>query len=85
MNISRQEQDQYGIESYKRAAKAIKDGVFKTQIIPVSIPQKKGKPDLVITEDEEYKRVDFDKFTKLATVFQREGGTVSINFLVYLI
>ncbi|XP_021943856.1 acetyl-CoA acetyltransferase B, mitochondrial [Folsomia candida] len=77
LNISRQEQDQYGIESYKRAAKAIKDGVFKTQIIPVSIPQKKGKPDLVITEDEEYKRVDFDKFTKLATVFQREGGTVT--------
>ncbi len=77
LNISRQEQDQFGMESYKRSAKAVNDGIFKTQIIPVSIPQKKGKPDVIITEDEEYKRVDFDKFSKLATVFQREGGTVT--------
>lgn len=58
------------MDSYKRSAKAASSGVFKSQIIPVSIPQKKGKPDLVINEDEEYKRVDFDKFEKLATVFQ---------------
>jgi len=48
----------------------VADGIFKSQIVPVSIPQKRGKPDLVIEEDEEYKRVDFDKFGKLSTVFQ---------------
>ena len=70
LNISRAEQDEYGMNSYKRSAKAHADGIFKNELISVSIPQKKGKPDLVVTEDEEYKRVDFSKFTKLSTVFQ---------------
>jgi acetyl-CoA C-acetyltransferase len=77
LNIGRPEQDEYGLNSYKRSAKAYADGVFKSQIVPVSIPQKKGKPDIVVTEDEEYKRVDFDKFTKLNPAFQKEGGTVT--------
>ncbi|CAL8069390.1 unnamed protein product [Orchesella dallaii] len=77
LSISREQQDEYGMNSYKRTADAQSKGVFKSQIVPVSIPQKKGKPDIVVTEDEEYKKVDFNKFTKLATVFQREGGTVT--------
>ena len=77
LNISRQEQDAFGISSYKRSAQAWKDKVFDSEITPVRIPGKKGKPDIVVAEDEEYKRVNFDKFGQLATVFQREGGTVT--------
>ena len=77
LNISRQEQDAFGISSYKRSAQAWKDKIFDSEITPVRIPGKKGKPDIVVAEDEEYKRVNFDKFSQLATVFQREGGTVT--------
>lgn len=77
MGISRTEQDEFAIGSYQRSANAWAQKVFDSEIVPVTIPQKKGKPDLVITEDEEYKRVNFDKFGKLGTVFQRENGTVT--------
>jgi acetyl-CoA C-acetyltransferase len=77
LDISRAQQDEYGISSYKRSADASAKGIFKSQIVPVTIPGKRGKPDTVISEDEEYKRIDFNKFTKLATVFQKEGGTVT--------
>lgn len=77
MGITRQEQDEYAINSYKRSAAAWSNKVFDAEIVPVKVPQKRGKPDLVITEDEEYKRINFDKFGSLATVFQREGGTVT--------
>lgn len=77
LNITRQQQDEYAISSYKRAADAWKNKIFDAEITPVSIPQKKGKPDIVISEDEEYKRVNFDKFGNLATVFQKENGTVT--------
>jgi len=43
MNISRAEQDEYGINSYKKSAKSVSEGIFKSQIVPVSIPQKKRK------------------------------------------
>jgi len=76
MNISREEQDTYGINSYKKSAAAWADNAFKNEIVPVTVVQKK-KPDIVIVEDEEYKRVDFNKFTKLSTVFQKDGGTVT--------
>jgi len=77
LNISRQDQDAFGISSYKRSAQAWNDKVFDSEITPVKIPQKKGKPEVVISEDEEYKRVNFDKFGQLNTVFQKENGTVT--------
>lgn len=77
LGISRQEQDEFGISSYKRSAEAWKNKIFDAEITPVSIPQKKGKADVVVSEDEEYKRVNFDKFGQLGTVFQRENGTVT--------
>lgn len=77
LNISRQDQDAFGISSYKRSAQSWAEKIFDSEITPVKIPQKKGKPDVVVSEDEEYKRVNFDKFGQLATVFQREGGTVT--------
>ncbi|XP_071444062.1 acetyl-CoA acetyltransferase, mitochondrial [Hetaerina americana] len=77
MGISRAEQDEFAVNSYKRSAQAYADGAFKSELVEVKIPQKKGKPDVAVNEDEEYKRVDFNKFGKLSTVFQKEGGTVT--------
>ena len=77
LNISRQEQDAFGISSYKRSAKAWSDKIFDAEITPVNIPQKKGKPNIVISVDEEFTRVNFDKFGQLNTVFQKENGTVT--------
>uniref|UniRef100_A0A0K8TH77 Thiolase N-terminal domain-containing protein n=1 Tax=Lygus hesperus TaxID=30085 RepID=A0A0K8TH77_LYGHE len=75
--ISREEQDNFAIASYKKSAEAVKAGLFKDEIVPVRVPQKRGKEDLIVEEDEEYKKVNFDKFSKLSTVFQKEGGTVT--------
>uniref|UniRef100_A0A1B6D1S8 Thiolase N-terminal domain-containing protein n=2 Tax=Clastoptera arizonana TaxID=38151 RepID=A0A1B6D1S8_9HEMI len=77
MKISRQEQDQFAINSYKKSALAYNSGAISTELVSVSVPQKKGKPDVIVTEDEEFKRVNFEKFTKLPTVFQKDGGTVT--------
>lgn len=77
LNITRQQQDEYGILSYKRSAEAWQNKIYDAEVTPVRLPGKKGKPDVVISEDEEYKRVNFDKFGQLATVFQREGGSVT--------
>lgn len=77
LGITRQQQDEYAIQSYKRSEAAWSAKVFDPEIIPVNIPQRKGQPDKVFNTDEEYKRVNFDKFSKLATVFQRENGTVT--------
>lgn len=76
MGITRKDQDDFAINSYKRSAKAWSDKVFDAQIAPVKIQQKR-KPEIVVSEDEEYKRVNFDKFGQLSTVFQRENGTVT--------
>ncbi|XP_051842894.1 acetyl-CoA acetyltransferase, mitochondrial [Antechinus flavipes] len=76
LNISREEQDAYAINSYSRSKASWEAGVFTDEIIPVTVSQK-GKPDIVVKEDEEYKRVDFTKVPKLKTVFQKENGTVT--------
>jgi len=77
LEISRQQQDEYAMNSYKRSAKAYEDKIFDAELTPVPVPQRRGQPDKLFTADEEYKRVDFDKFGKLATVFQKENGTVT--------
>lgn len=77
LGISRQEQDSYGMESYRRSAAAYAEGNIQPELVTVSIEQKKGKAPLVIAEDEEYKKINFDKFTKLPTVFQKDGGSVT--------
>ncbi|XP_061392306.1 acetyl-CoA acetyltransferase, mitochondrial [Musca vetustissima] len=76
MGITRQDQDDFAINSYKRSAKAWSEKVFDAEIAPVTIKQKR-KDDIIVAEDEEYKRVNFDKFGKLSTVFQKENGTVT--------
>jgi acetyl-CoA C-acetyltransferase len=75
-NISREEQDNFAIESYKKAAKAWSEGKFAEEVVPVSIPQRKGDP-VVFAEDEEYKAVNFDRIPTLPTVFKKEEGTVT--------
>merc|ERR1711935_446769 len=77
LGISRQEQDEYGMSSYKRSAQAYLDGKIQPEIFPVEVTLKRGKPPVVVSEDEEYKKINFEKFTKLPTVFQRDGGSVT--------
>ncbi|CAG9826293.1 unnamed protein product [Diabrotica balteata] len=77
LNISREEQDEYAINSYKKSAEAYKNNAFASELVSVNVPQRKGQPDLVVSVDEEYKRVNFEKFNKLPTVFQKENGTVT--------
>ena len=78
LGISREAQDEYGMESYRRSAAAYAINAIQPELFEVSVPQKRGKaPPLIVTEDEEFKKINFDKFSKLATVFQRDGGTVT--------
>ena len=74
--FSREDQDQFAIQSYKRSAEAWEAGKFKEEIVPVEIPQRKGEP-IIFAEDEEYKSVNFDRIGTLPTVFQKENGTVT--------
>ncbi len=74
--FSREDQDQFAIQSYKRSAEAWANAKFKDEIVPVEIPQRKGEP-IIFSEDEEYKNVNFDRISTLPTVFQKENGTVT--------
>lgn len=77
-NISREDQDAFAIESYKRSAKAWADGNFKDEIVPVEIPQRKGDS-VLFSEDEEYKNVNFDKIPGLRPVFTKDGTVTAAN------
>lgn len=77
-NISREAQDAYAIDSYKRAAAATEAGWLKAEIVPISIPQRKGDP-MVVSEDEEYKKVNFDKIPGLRPAFTKEGTVTAAN------
>ncbi|WP_258104264.1 acetyl-CoA C-acyltransferase [Marinoscillum sp. MHG1-6] len=77
-NISREEQDAYAIESYKRAASATEKGLFKNEITSIEIPQRKGEP-ILMEEDEEFKNVNFDKIPSLRPVFNKDGSVTAAN------
>ena len=77
-NISREDQDAYAIESYKRSQGAQSDGKFKDEIIPVEIKDKKGEITLV-DEDEEVKAVKFEKIPSLKPVFKKDGTVTAAN------
>lgn len=76
--ISREDQDAYAIESYKRSANAWEAGKFNAEIVPVSVPQRKGDP-ILVTKDEDYSNVNFDKIPTLRPVFQKEGTVTAAN------
>ncbi|GAB4133724.1 MAG: acetyl-CoA C-acyltransferase [Raineya sp.] len=77
-DISRQQQDEFAIRSYELAAEHTKNGAFKNEIVGVSIPQKKGDP-ILLTEDEEYKNVIFDKIPTLKPAFTQDGTVTAAN------
>ncbi len=78
MNISRQDQDNYAINSYKLSAAAWAAGKFKDEVVPVELIGKKGDVTL-FAEDEEYKNVNFDKIPGLKPVFTKEGTVTAAN------
>lgn len=77
MKFTREQQDAFAIESYKRSAAAWTAGKFKDEVIPVTVKTKKG--DVVVAEDEEYKNVSFDKIPTLKPVFQKDGTVTAAN------
>ncbi len=76
--ITREEQDAFAIQSYERSSKAWIAGKFDSEIVPVSVPQRKGDP-IIITKDEEYTNVKLDKIPTLNAVFTKEGTVTAAN------
>ena len=77
-DISREAQDNFAIESYKRSATATESGIFKNEIVPVAVPQRRGEP-ILVGEDEEYKRVKFEKIPTLRPAFSKDGTVTAAN------
>src|SRR5690606_16839418 len=78
MNITREDQDKYAINSYKRSAAAWAAGKFNDEVVPVEITDRKGNK-TVFKEDEEYKNVNFDKIPGLRPVFTKDGTVTAAN------
>jgi acetyl-CoA C-acetyltransferase len=76
--ISREEQDKFAIESYKRSQAAWEKGVFADEVVPVEIPQRKGDP-VVVAKDEEPFNVKFEKIPTLSPAFIKEGTVTAAN------
>jgi acetyl-CoA C-acetyltransferase len=74
--ISREDQDEYASRSYKLAAEAFEKGYFKNEIVPVEIP---GKTVVTVAEDEDYKKVNFEKIPTLKPTFQKDGTITAAN------
>jgi len=76
--ISRETQDAFAVESYKRSQQAWNSGLFKEEVVPVEIPQRKGDP-IIISTDEEPFAVKFDKIPNLAPAFKKDGTVTAAN------
>jgi acetyl-CoA C-acetyltransferase len=76
--ISREEQDQFAIQSYERSAKAWETGKFDNEIVPVAVPQRKGEP-VIVSKDEEYTNVKLDRISGLNPAFTKEGTVTAAN------
>ena len=77
-SFSREDQDNFAIQSYQRSASAWEQGKFKDEIIPVEVTQRRGEP-LLINEDEEYKNVKMDKIPALRPAFTKDGTVTAAN------
>ncbi|MCF6213725.1 MAG: acetyl-CoA C-acyltransferase [Flavobacteriaceae bacterium] len=77
-NFTREDQDNFAIESYTRAAKAWADGHFADEVIPVEVPQRRGNP-ILVSKDEEFSNVNFDKIAQLRPAFGKEGTVTAAN------
>jgi acetyl-CoA C-acetyltransferase len=76
--FSREDQDAFAIQSYERSAKAWSEGKFTDEIVPVSIPQRRGE-DIIFSEDEEFKNVKMDKIPALRAAFTKDGTVTAAN------
>ena len=77
-NFSREDQDAFAIESYKRSAAAWESGKFADEVIPVEVPQRRGEP-VVVSEDEEFKNVRMEKISSLRPAFSKDGTVTAAN------
>lgn len=77
-NFSREDQDTFAVQSYNRSAEAWKKGLFKNEVVPVSVPQRRGEP-LIVSEDEEYRNVFLDKIPNLRPAFSKDGTVTAAN------
>ncbi|MBT8317107.1 MAG: acetyl-CoA C-acyltransferase [Lutibacter sp.] len=77
-DFTREDQDNFAIESYNRSAEAWAKGNFKNEVVPVEIPQRRGEP-ILFSEDEEYKNVKMEKIPTLRPVFSKDGTVTAAN------
>ena len=77
-NFSREDQDAFAIDSYKKAAAAWEAGKFNDEVVPVAVPQRKGDP-IMVSQDEEYKNVFLDKIPNLRPAFDKDGTITAAN------
>jgi acetyl-CoA C-acetyltransferase len=77
MNISREEQDQFALNSYKKSTESWNNGFFENEITEVKIETRKGE--IIIKEDDEFKNINLEKFKKLRTVFKKDGTVTAGN------
>lgn len=78
MNFSREEQDAFALESYKRSAEAWAAGKFSEEVVPVEVPQRRGDA-LIVDADEEFKNIRADKVPMLKPVFKKDGTITAAN------
>lgn len=78
MKFTREEQDEFAMESYRRSAKAWDNGNYDNEVVPVDVPQRKGDP-IKFDRDEEYTKVNFEKVPQLRPVFDKEGSVTAAN------
>lgn len=76
--FSREDQDNYAIQSYNRSAEAWASGKFANEVVPIEIPQRRGEP-IVMSEDEEYRNVKMEKIPSLRAAFTKEGTVTAAN------
>ncbi|MFS4493922.1 acetyl-CoA C-acyltransferase [Maribacter sp. 2308TA10-17] len=77
-DFSREDQDNFAIQSYKRSADASNNGKFKNEIVPVEVPQRRGEP-IIVFEDEEFKNVKLEKIPNLRPAFSKDGTVTAAN------
>ena len=78
MQFSREEQDEFALESYRRSADAWKNGRFSEEVVPVEVPQRRGEP-VMVSEDEEFKNIRAEKVPTLKPVFKKDGTVTAAN------
>lgn len=77
-DFSREEQDNFAVESYNRSTKAWAEGRFDEEIVPVEVPQRRGEP-IIVKEDEEFKNIKLDRVPSLRPAFTKDGTVTAAN------